>query len=146
MILKKLNASIVTYWISCIVVFLMLSPTEFVLTDFQDMNSVINSFSLFSYVIFLGVFLYAYPVGIVAELILRKIPAGKSSFKFIIYIFFAIVVAVLFMFSLLGLSFFSIVVACLFFVIEELLFNRISLKQYKTIMVVSYIIFVMTLF
>ncbi|MBP1082405.1 hypothetical protein JOC74_002908 [Bacillus capparidis] len=56
MLLHKLKVSIATYWISCFIVFFIISPTEFVNTDFHSSKSILESFLLVSYVMFFGVF------------------------------------------------------------------------------------------
>lgn len=145
MLVKKLKVSITAYWISCIIVFFMIGSTEIINVDFQFGKSLLEGFLLVSYLIFLGVFFYAYPIALFTELLIKKLPESKKAFKFIVYIFFGLLFAVIFIFFLFGMSFFSILVFVIYFIVDELLLKNKDSLTYKITTRSSYVIFVIIL-
>ncbi|RDW17717.1 hypothetical protein CWR45_10290 [Oceanobacillus chungangensis] len=59
MLKYKFNASIITYWISCFIVFYTVTYFGIFNTDFQSTESVTGSFLIVAYLIFLGIFFFS---------------------------------------------------------------------------------------
>lgn len=63
--------------------------------------------------------LYAIPVAIITEMIIKKIPSGAKAFKFILYVFWAFLFFLLFVIPTFGFSIFAFVPFLLLFIYEE---------------------------
>lgn len=138
LIKDSLNSTIMTFSISCFLIFGIISPTEFVNTDFNSFHSIITSFSVISYLLFLGVFILAFPLSLLTNILLSKVQMKENiwAYKFIIYIMVALIFSVIYALPLYGMSFFSIIVAVLFFFIEVLI-SRLKPTYAKSIYIGS---------
>ncbi|RDW19651.1 DUF6843 domain-containing protein [Oceanobacillus chungangensis] len=134
MLKYKFNASIITYWISCLIIFNIVSIFGFEL--------VAGSFLMVAFVILLGIFLYFFPLSILIQLIINKIPGNNWTYKFIFYMFVATLFSLMFFIGLFGMSFFAVIVIIIYFLIEEFVIRNKESKIYKTILGISYIIFI----
>lgn len=140
MLKYKFNASIITYWISCLMVYFIVTWFGILNPDFLSISSIVESFLVVAYVILFGTFLYFYPISIFVQILINKIPENKNTYKFILYMFFATLFSLIFMIGLLGMSFFAIIVILLYLIIEELVIKYKDTKKYKTVLGLSYII------
>ncbi|WP_404448063.1 hypothetical protein LG307_03275 [Sutcliffiella horikoshii] len=77
-----------------------------------------DTVTLVSFAYFLSSF-YAIPLAIITEMIIKKIPSGAKAFKFILYVFWALLFFLLFLIPTFGFSIFAFVPFLLLFIYEE---------------------------
>ncbi|MEA3318662.1 MAG: hypothetical protein U9Q88_01455 [Bacillota bacterium] len=82
------------------------------IVDIRDTVTLVSfAFSLSS--------LYAIPLAIMTEMIVKKIPSGAKAFKFILYVFWAFLFFLLFLIPTFGFSIFAFIPFLLLFIYEE---------------------------
>lgn len=110
-------AAILTFVLS-VLVFTLFLPLDLFFSDAVNRKGDFTEDLLaYSFYFSLGLFLYGFPISILIEKITRKLPEGRRSFAFLLYVFFGF-----FPFFFLWIfTIYSLSISIMFFIIDEII-------------------------
>ncbi|HEO8418442.1 hypothetical protein [Niallia sp. FSL W8-0635] len=117
MLKRKMIAAILTFVLS-VLVFTLFLPLDLFFSDAVNRKGDFTEDLLaYSFYFSLGLFLYGFPISILIEKITRKLPEGRRSFAFLLYVFFGF-----FPFFFLWIfTIYSLSISIMFFIIDEII-------------------------
>ncbi|MBD7935555.1 MULTISPECIES: hypothetical protein [Cytobacillus] len=128
MIKRKLVTSLLTFFISTLIITLLV-PIDILLGEYnepRDFFIFFDDFIIYSIYIGAGIFLYGLPLSIVIEKILKKSKEARFFFTFAFHLLLGIIPFFLLWFFTL----FSVMISVLFFIVDEIL-RTINSKSFK---------------
>ncbi len=117
MLKRKIIAAILTFVLS-VLVFTLFLPLDLFFSDAVNRKGDFTEDLLaYSFYFSLGLFLYGFPISILIEKITRKLPEGRRSFAFLLYVFFGFLP----FFFLWIFTIYSLSISIMFFIIDEII-------------------------
>lgn len=117
MLKRKMIAAILTFVLS-VLVFTLFLPLDLFFSDAVNRKGDFTEDLLaYSFYFSLGLFLYGFPISILIEKITRKLPEGRRSFAFLLYVFFGFLP----FFFLWIFTIYSLSISIMFFIIDEII-------------------------
>jgi len=110
-------AAILTFVLSVLVFTLFLPLDSFFSDAVNRKGDFTEDLLAYSFYFSLGLFLYGFPISILIEKITRKLPEGRRSFAFLLYVFFGFLP----FFFLWIFTIYSLSISIMFFIIDEII-------------------------
>lgn len=136
MLKKTLNAIVITFWTSCLIIFYLVNQ---ITSSNYSLYRITESFLLVSNTVLLLLIFFVLPCSLLTQLFFKKVPEleYRHVYKFLFYLSPA-VLFIFIHFTFWGLGFLSFLVILIFYCVEEILYKY--KKAFKLITRLSYIV------